>query len=76
MTFSVHKLVGLTPEQAADDYDVTVFINDADGEYYVTNADAAKLPTGKTDPVTISEQQNDATAGTSPVIKRRRIVTP
>lgn len=76
MTFSVHKLVDLTPQEAADDYDVTVFINDNDGEFYVTNTDAAKMPSGKAEPVTITEGQNNATAGTSPVIKRRRIVTP
>lgn len=68
-----YLLVDITPEDAAQDYDVTVFLNNEDNQAYVSLSDGAKMPAGKLEATSLSVEKNNATEGSMPVTKRRKM---
>lgn len=80
MSYNCYKLVDITPEELLEETSVSdgvmVFENAGDDEYYIYTADYAKLPPevqAKCSAITIGTAANEATAGSSPVIKKRKM---
>lgn len=68
-----YQLIDIDPQEAADKNDVMVFYNEFDNKHYVSLADGDKMKPENVEAVTLTIDQNNATEGSSPIIKRRRM---